>query len=219
LAIGGIALCAAAGLAFAVDHVIADPARTDQAISNTTFVFFDTETTGLSPKWHRILEIGAIKVRNGEVIETKSWLLNPQRSIPEGSLRVHGITWDMVKDKPTFAEIYPEFVAFIQDAVLVAHNARFDVSMVRAEIRRAGLQIPPNQVIDTLKLFRRWFPDAKSHRLGALADDLGVAGDPLHRAASDSMYDVLILNKGLGQKQDIQTLADLLSDAGGSMHF
>lgn len=199
-------------------HAIAIPPHT-QSIADTTFVIFDTETTGLSPKWHRVVEIGAVKVRNGKVIDEATWLINPQRSIPEKAQAVHGITDDMVKDKPTFDKVYPEFEKFIEGAVLVAHNARFDVSMMRAEIAGSGLPMPDNEVIDTLKLFRRWFPDSKSHQLGALADYLGVSGEGFHRATSDSEYDARILFKGIERQANMTTLSELLTDAGGAMKF
>ncbi len=190
-----------------------------QSVADTTFVIFDTETTGFSAKYDRIVEIGAVKIRNGKVIDEGTWLINPQRSIPARASSVHGITEDMVEGQPTFEDVYPEFKAFIKDAVLVAHNARFDISMMRAELQGAGIELPTNQVIDSLRLFRNWFPETKSHQLSALAAHLNIKGDKFHRATADSLYAGLILFKGIEQKKDVDTLGELLADAGGPMLF
>ena len=81
-------------------------------ISSLTIVVFDTETTGLSPSKDRVVEIGAIKIRNGEIVEERDWLINPQQPIPPRATKVHGISDKMVKDKPTFAAVYAEFQEF-----------------------------------------------------------------------------------------------------------
>ncbi len=188
-------------------------------IKDITFVAFDTETTGLSPTNDRIVEVGVIKFRNGEVIEEKSWLINPGRPIPKRVQKVHGITDEMVQGKPDFKTFYPEFEAFVDGCVLIAHNARFDVSMMREEIKRNELETPSNVVFDTLKLFRKWYPESKSHKLSILAEHLGVNAGGFHRAEVDSLYCVLILFNGLEDRPKVDTLRELLVDAGGVMVF
>lgn len=188
-------------------------------VSNVTFVVFDTETTGFSPTIDRIVEVGVVKFRNGEVIEEKSWLLNPQRDIPYWATKVHGITDEMVKGKPTFKDIYPEFQAFINGSVLMAHNAKFDISFVKAEIKRAGCELPPNQVIDSLGLFRKWYPKSKSHSVEAVARHAEVTTDTLHRAAADSLYVFLIFDKGLKERDGKYKLRDIYDQCGGPMKF
>jgi DNA polymerase-3 subunit alpha (Gram-positive type) len=167
----------------------------------------------------RIVEVGAVKFRNGEVIEEKSWLVNPQRDIPYWATKVHGITDDMVKGKPTFKDIYPEFQKFINGSVLMAHNAKFDISFVKAEIKRAGCELPPNQVIDSLGLFRKWYPNSKSHSVEAVARHAEVKTDTLHRASADSMYVFLIFDKGVKERNDKFKLGDIYGECGGPLKF
>ena len=189
-------------------------------ISNVTFVVFDTETTGFSPKNDRLVELGAVKFRNGKVLEEKTWLINPRRSIPSFVQRVHGITPEMVKDSPTFKEVFPEFNEFIKGCVLIAHNANFDVSFMRAEMARNQIEPPQNLTIDSLKLFRAWYPDLKSYRLGDLADYTKVAGGTFHRAEADSHYVFLIFENELQKRQQQSLkLSDIYSEAGSPLRF
>ena len=188
-------------------------------VSNVTFVVFDTETTGFSPTTDRIVEVGAVKFRNGEVIEEKSWLINPGRDIPYWATKVHEITDDMVKDKPTFKDIYPEFQKFIAGSVLMAHNAKFDISFVKAEIKRTGCELPPNLVIDSLSLFRKWYPKSTSHSVEAVARAADVKTDTLHRASADSMYVFLIFDKSVKELNDKFKLGDIYDQCGGPLKF
>jgi DNA polymerase-3 subunit alpha (Gram-positive type) len=191
----------------------------DTPLTKLTFVAFDTETTGFGAKQNRIVEIGAVKFKDGEEIAEKTWLINPERPIPYWANRVHGIDDKMVADSPTFAEVYPEFLAFIGDSVLIAHNARFDVDFMHASIERAGLQHAENPVIDSLRLFRAWFPDADSHSLEPLSADLGLAGDVYHRATDDSRYIFLIMDHWLRKHGNATTYGKLLKDAGETLQF
>ncbi len=188
-------------------------------VSNVTFVVFDTETTGFSPTTDRIVEVGAVKFRNGEVIEEKSWLVNPGRQIPSWATEVHGITDEDVKNQPTFAEIYPQFLKFINGSVMIAHNARFDISFVKAEADRAGCELPANQVIDSLALFRKWYPKSTSHSVAALAKCAAVPTDTLHRAAADSLYVFLIFDKSVKERNEQFTLGDIYDQCGGPLNF
>ena len=193
--------------------------RMNTFVKNIDIVVFDVETTGFSAARDRVVELGAVRIRNGEVLATTNWLINPGRSIPSRATKVHGITDAMVKDKPDFAAIYPEFIAFVGEAILMAHNARFDVDMVRAEITRAELPLPSNAVIDSLKLFRRWYPDAASHKLGDLAKLIGLQAEGLHRGDVDAEFTARIVMDGLSRHPDVKTLRQLLADAGGLIVF
>jgi len=189
-------------------------------IINTTFVAFDTETTGFSPKNDRIVEIAGVKYRDGKIFERKTWLINPKRHMPYWAERVHGINDKMVEDAPTFDEVYPEFLEFIDGCVLMAHNANFDVSFLQEEIKRAGASIPPNKTIDSLALFRKWYPETKKHSLESLADYLAVNNGGFHRALADSVYIALILDDGLHKQFDNSArLRDIYADAGGTLSF
>jgi DNA polymerase III epsilon subunit len=188
-------------------------------VANVTFVAFDTETTGFSPSGDRIVEIGAVKFRNGQVLGEKSWLIHPGRRIPYWATEVHGITNEDVQNKPSFKDIYPDFLEFAQGSVLMAHNARFDVSFMAEEIRRAGFQLPNNLVIDSLPLFRKWFPASPSYSLAEVAHHTKVDTGVLHRALADTMYVVLIFEKGLTKRNSHLHLGELYQESGGAMSF
>lgn len=188
-------------------------------VANVTFVVFDTETTGFSPTYDRIVEIGAVKFRNGKVIDEKTWLINPKRWIPSWVVQVHGISNSDVKNAPTFKDVYPEFDEFAQGAVLMAHNAKFDVSFMAAEMKRNGFKLPPNLVVDSLPLFRRWFPASPSYTLEKVASYAKIDTATLHRALADSMYVYLIFEKALQQRSDRMKLGELYTDAGGPLSF
>ncbi len=194
-----------------------NPALGDK-LTDVTFVAFDLETTGFSTVYDRVIEVGAVKFRNGQIIEQKAWLINPGRKIPWMAQKVHGISNEMVQDSPNFAAIYPEFRDFIQGTVLMAHNAKFDVNFLAAEIQRAGFPLPQNRVVDSLNLFRRWYPDAKSHSLEEVVKHTRVEPGEFHRALEDSLYIFRILEVGLRENQT-ETLGDLLNAAGGPMKF
>jgi DNA polymerase-3 subunit alpha (Gram-positive type) len=188
-------------------------------LANVTFVAFDTETTGVNPKKDRIVELAAVRYRDGKILEEKTWLINPQRKIPYWAQRVHGISEKMVEDAPTFAEIYPEFLEFAGDAVLVAHNASFDITFLNKESARAQLAPPPNVVIDSLRLFRQWFPKLKSHSLSSVADHAKVSGGTFHRALADSMYIAQIFNKHAAQLDDDIRMRNVYDEAGKILVF
>ena len=195
------------------------PPPANSFVSNVTFVVFDTETTGFSPTTDRIVELGAVKFRNGEVVEEKSWLINPGRKIPYWATKVHGITDEEVKNEPAFADIYPQFLEFISGSVLIAHNAKFDISFVKAEATRAGRELPANKVIDSLALFRKWYPKSSSHSVAAVARHAAVCTDTLHRAAADSMYVFLIFDKSIRERNEKYKLGDIYDQCGGPMKF
>ncbi|MDD3275856.1 MAG: 3'-5' exonuclease [Kiritimatiellales bacterium] len=194
-----------AGAVFAAEPLVVD----------TVFVAFDTETTGFSPKNDRIVEIGAVKFRgNGEILAVTNWLINPERDIPLYATEVHGIRSGDVRMKPLFKEVFPQFAAFCDGAVLLAHNAPFDVNFLKAELKRANIDAPALPVLDTLPLFRAWFPRALSHSLEPLSVYLCVQNDTYHRAEADSSHLIDIFNVGMKHRSQLQ-LQRLESDSGG----
>lgn len=190
-----------------------------QSLSNVTFVAFDVETTGLSRTKDRIVEIAASRYCGGRIVASRAWLVNPGIPIPAEVQGVHGITDRMVAGQPAFGEVLPQFAAFASNAVLLAHNAPFDVGFVRAEARRCGLAPPTNAVLDSLKLSRRWFPGRASYALRELAADLKIDTAPVHRAQRDSDYLLLILERGLATMPANASLQDLQSLAGKPLRF
>ncbi len=153
-------------------------------------IVFDTETTGLDPRQgHRIVEMGCVELFNHiPTGRTYQAYLNPERSMPSDAARVHGLTDDFLKDKPTFSEVVDDFLSFIADDPLVIHNAAFDMNFTNFELERLGL--PPvagTRAIDTVIMARRMFPGAPAS-LDALCKRFGVdaAGRTLHGALLDA---------------------------------
>jgi len=154
------------------------------------FVVFDVETTGLSPRYgDRIIEIGAIVIENGTVMEEYSTLIDTKRAINREAQQVHGITREMLIGKPKPKEIMPKFEEFIRNSILIAHNARFDMAFIRHEFHRQKL--PFNyQYICTLEMSQERLPHLPNHKLGTVYRHLmGTTGDILkqqHRALADA---------------------------------
>lgn len=194
-------------------HAAVQVPDTNALVSSVTFVLYDTETTGLSPHKERLIEIAATKFRGEKILAEKSWLINPGRPIPPEATAVHHITDADVQGKPNFKTVYPEFEQFIRGAVVMAHNAKFDVGFIREECLRNNLQPPINLVLDTLPLFRKWFPQSKHHSLDALNELFHIKQDNRHRADADTADTLLIFWKGLKQQPANYTFGDLLRDA------
>jgi DNA polymerase III subunit epsilon len=151
------------------------------------FTIFDVETTGMSPVYHRIVEIAAIRVElNGEQTRFSS-LVNPNCQIPSAVSRVHGITDDMVYGEPGFNIVGEDFVDFAMDSTLVAHNARFDLGFLQESLAREGLDLWTGKTMDTIPLVKQAYPGLQSYSLQNLRYTFGLddyAG-PAHRAFAD----------------------------------
>ncbi|MTV26222.1 DEDD exonuclease domain-containing protein [Nitriliruptoraceae bacterium ZYF776] len=161
---------------------------------DTTFVVLDLETTGLSTEHDRITEIGAVKVRGGEVLGELQTLLHPGRPIPAAVTAVTGISDRMVCDAPRIDAALPMLTQFLGDAVLVAHNAAFDVGFLRAAHARRGDRFEP-LVVDTAHLARRLLRDeVRDRRLATLARHLRSRVVPDHRALTDARATVDVLH-------------------------
>ena len=163
----------------------------DSDLSNTVFVAFDTETTGLGPRVHRLVEIAGVKFTlGGGVLDTFQTLIDPGMPIPPSVIRIHGITDAAVRGQPDAATALAAFSVFLEGphTVLLAHNAPFDLGFLRAECARGALPMLPNPVWDTLSLARRYLPGLRNHQLGTVAAHLRVP-PPLHRhrALHDSL--------------------------------
>ncbi len=174
------------------------------------FIVFDIETTGLSNKNDGITEIGAVKIKNNNVIDRFSALINPEKHIPEKIVELTGITNDMVKDKPTIENVLPEFLEFIGSSPVVAHNADFDVGFIRNKSERYGMEFN-NTVIDTLKIARALLPNLKKHKLNIIAKELNVSLENHHRAVDDAKATAEIFIKFIEimKEKNILTLKDI----------
>jgi DNA polymerase-3 subunit epsilon len=158
-------------------------------------IIIDTETTGLNARaGDRLVEIGAVELMNHMPTgRTYQVYLNPERDMPAEAERVHGISAAFLADKPLFAAVVDEFLAFIGDAPLVAHNASFDIGFVNAELERAGRDpLPTDRTIDTVDLARRKFPGAQAS-LDALCRRFQI--DTTHRTKHGALLDAELLAK------------------------
>lgn len=144
----------------------------------------DFETTGLSSYRDEIIQIGAIKYRNGEVVDTFDHLVKPSVSISEKITSITGITNEMVKDAPTIQVLINDLVKFIENDTLVAHNASFDMGFLIAALNNNGIELGDIKVIDTLRLSRSLIHDTKNHKLVTLKKYLGIEAQS-HNALED----------------------------------
>lgn len=201
---------------------VGSPFTTDElSLRETTFVVVDLETTGGRTKSSggtvpdAITEIGAVKVRGGVVLGEFATLVDPQRSIPPQIVQLTGITTAMVCDAPTIDSVLPMFLEFAGNAVLVAHNAGFDIGFLRAAAQQCDIAWPPPQVLCTVRLARRVLSreEAPSVRLASLARLFAVATQPTHRALDDARATVEVLHALIERvgNQGVHTYADLRS--------
>lgn len=152
---------------------------------NTTFVFLDVETTGLDPfRGDKICEIAILRSRHRRELNSFHSLIDPGRSISPAAYAVNGITKEMLIGKPKFTEVATEILKILHKAVIVCHNAPFDIGFLESEIETAGLSFPKFPVIDTLTISRRHF-NFYSNNLGDVAKCLRIEVDQQHRAMSD----------------------------------
>lgn len=208
----------------------------DQPLANATFVVFDVETTGLTAKQARVLEIGAIKFRNGAILERRNWLVKPDVPIPMEVQNIHGITPAHVSNAPPFSSIFPEFSAFTSNSILLAHNARFDHAFIAEEITRNQLPFPGTPILDTIPMFKSWHPELRSyalqylteclhpdHHSHTLADDSLPEGtlrtNRFHSALYDCEFLSLLVMGGFQKMPPDATVKALTQIAGGYYFF
>lgn len=178
-----------------------------------TYCVFDLETTGFNPKLEKITEIAVCKVRNGEIIDEFSTFVNPEKSIPKNVQELTHITDDMVKDAPTIEEILPKFLEFTKDTILVAHNAKFDISFISHFAKELKLEFKP-KVMDTLVIARELYTSVENHKLGTLAEFLGITLEGAHRAINDTRATAKVFLRMLedAKKKGINELGYMYSE-------
>ncbi|HHU36472.1 MAG TPA: 3'-5' exonuclease [Treponema sp.] len=164
------------------------------ADEQTIFTAFDTETTGLDPKNNRVVEIGAIRFDSRGISARFSVLINPERPMPVEASRINGITNEMLADKPIGPDVFPDFLSFIGQSTLVAHNAPFDIKFINEELAR--LLLPPlaNRVVDTRILAKEVFPRLPRYALQELAKHFGIEAKDAHRAEDDARVCLELFN-------------------------
>ncbi len=159
-----------------------------------TYVVFDIETTGMSSVKDKIIEIGALKVKGGEIVDTFSEFINPEIPIPFRIEQLTGINDNMVINAPTIDVILPKFLDFIKDSVLVAHNAPFDTGFIKEKAKAINVEVN-NTIVDTLELARVIVSGISKYTLDSLAKHLGVSLENHHRAIDDATCTAYIFIK------------------------
>jgi DNA polymerase III epsilon subunit family exonuclease len=175
------------------------------------FVVVDVEATGAKTPPNRLIELGAYRIRAGRIVDKFLSLVNPEIPIPRFVMALTGISNDMVRAAPVFAEVAPRWLDFVNDSVLVAHNAPFDTSFLNHEISRV---YPGHRMVNphlcTVKLSRRILPELNNHRLDTIADHFSIPIISRHRAGSDALATAeifLLLLSKLEEKHGIKDLA------------
>lgn len=132
------------------------------------YVVFDLETTGFDCNQNKIIEIGALKYKNNELVDTFNILINPKEKLESKIIKLTGITDEMLKDCETIETILPKFINFIEDLTLIAHNGSFDLGFIESNINKLKLDMIENKNIDTLYLARKYIPESENHKLETL---------------------------------------------------
>jgi DNA polymerase III epsilon subunit family exonuclease len=178
----------------------------------------DLETTGLESAGDRVVEAAVVRLDPGGILRQRSYLINPGHPIPQASREVHGITDEMVAGAPSFTAILPRLTELLQGAILIAHNAPFDVGFIEAECRRRGLTPPePLAVMDTLQLARRVFRQPRCG-LGSLAERIGLPLPRAHRALADAraalvLYQTMIRQAEPGRIPSTRELLERITES------
>lgn len=168
-------------------------------LKSLSYVVFDTETTGLFPsKGDEIISIAAVRIQNGVVdeVDIYSRLVNPGMVIPKDSIQYHGITDDMIVDEPPIGEVLPSFREYVGDAILVAHNAAFDMKFLKLKEEATGVTFP-NLVLDTLLISVFLDHESHNHTLDGIAQQMGIIIEGRHTALGDSIATAKVFRKML----------------------
>lgn len=183
---------------------------------DSPIIVLDFESTGLNTKTCRVIEIGAVKLVEGTIVDSLSILVNPKEPLKPKITEITGITDMMLADKETAETAIPKLMEFIGDCPIAAHNANFDASLLKAELRRLGLSWRA-PVLDTLTFARKLYPDMKSHKLGTVCKALGVSLKNAHRAVHDATATALCLAKMYKEAREkgLNTLQDLNDELKG----
>ncbi len=166
----------------------------DAAVADTVFTAFDFETTGLYPPHDKIVEFGAVKFRGETVLGTFSTLVNPGIRISPEASKVSGISDAMVGGKPLIDATLREFMAFIGDSVLVAHNAAFDLGFLRAALQQCGSPDVRNPIVDSMAVAIKAYPRRQSYSLQNLVAFLNIPPNTAHRALDDAYNCMKVFN-------------------------
>ena len=171
----------------------------DKPVKDCRLVVFDFETTGLNSAKDRIIEIGALRVEAGRPTAEFSTLIQPEMPLPETVVRITGITDEMLVGQPLIEDKWREFLDFIEGAILVAHNAEFDMAFLRNASQRLGYQVQW-PCFCTLKMARQLLPDLESKNLDTLAEHYGLQFEARHRSIGDCKVTSAVLQSFLNHE-------------------
>jgi DNA polymerase III epsilon subunit family exonuclease len=190
-------------------ELLADDSHS-RALKDLDFVVVDVEATGAKTPPNRLIELGAYRIRAGRIVDKFVSLVNPEIPIPRFVASLTGISNEMVKSAPVFAEVAPKWLDFVSDSVLVAHNAPFDTSFLNHEISRV---YPGHRMVNphlcTVRLSRRAMPDLANHRLETIAGHFSIPIGSRHRAGSDALATAQIFLLLLTELQETHGIKDL----------
>ena len=179
-------------------------------LSELDFVVVDVEATGAKTPPNRLIELGAYRIRGGRIVDKFLSLVNPEIAIPRFVMALTGISNEMVKSAPVFAEVAPRWLDFVSDSVLVAHNAPFDTSFLNHEISRV---YPGHRMVNphlcTVRLSRRALPELTNHRLDTIASHFSIPIISRHRAGSDALATAEIFLLLLSKLEEDHGIKDL----------
>ena len=179
-------------------------------LSELDFVVVDVEATGAKTPPNRLIELGAYRIRGGRIVDKFLSLVNPEIPIPRFVMALTGISNEMVKSAPVFAEVAPRWLDFVSDSVLIAHNAAFDTSFLNHEISRV---YPGHRMFNphlcTVRLSRRVLPDLNNHRLDTIANHFSIPIISRHRAGSDALATAEIFLLLLSRLEEVHGVKDL----------
>lgn len=179
---------------------------------DSEYVVFDFETTGLSPKHNKIIEIGAVKIKDGKICDTFNRFVNPEVPIPYSITKLTSINDSMVMEAPTIDVVFPEFLEYVGDAILVAHNATFDTGFIKEYAKRLGMPFDYT-IVDTMTLAHILVPEIGKYTLDRLCKQFNVSLENHHRACDDAYATALIFEKMLKmiREKGAVTISDLNS--------
>lgn len=196
--------------AYIVDDVKSVTVNSKNQSLDDTYIVFDIETTGFGPEKDKIIEIGAVKVQNGQIVDRFSSFVNPKTPIPFEIEKLTGISDDMVLDAPTIDLVLPKFFKFCDNGVLVAHNASFDASFISKNAKELGLAFDYS-VLDTVGLARLLLPELGRFRLNNIAKHLNISLENHHRAVddADATAQIFLRFMDMLKEKDVSHLDDI----------
>ena len=174
--------------------------------SGAVFTAVDTETTGLSPETCRIIEIGAVRFDKSGLLSTFNTLVNPGCPIPGSSTYINHITDEMVASAPVIKSVLPDFISFVGNSILIAHNAPFDLLFINRELERSRMPSMENKAIDTLNLSRWAYPTSAHHGLQYLAQAMNIEAKNAHRACDDARVCSEVFLRCIKDTESVQKL-------------